>query len=92
MGPCGPASLSAQPGPPGFGPASGMQVGYCQFDSDNLSTKAGVKADLVSRLCDALAPVAIAKRTGEASRETKLAELRALKVPEQAAVRPARRA
>jgi hypothetical protein len=33
-------------------------------------------------MCDALAPVAIAKRTGEAARETKLAELRALKVPE----------
>jgi hypothetical protein len=63
--------------------------GLC--DEHKLS-KAGVKADLVSRLCDALAPVAIAKRTGEASRETKLAELRALKVPEQAAVRPARRA
>ena len=59
--------------------------GLC--DEHKLS-KAGVKADLVSRLCDALAPVAIAKRTGEAprtgkaARETKLAELRALKVPE----------
>ncbi len=42
---------------------------------------------MVSRLCDTLAPVVIAKRTGEeartgeAARETKLAELRALKVP-----------
>ena len=64
--------------------------GLCE--QHNLS-KAGVKADLVSRLCDALAPVAIAKRNGEAQRETKLAELRALKVPElKAAVRPARRA
>jgi hypothetical protein len=53
--------------------------GLC--DEHKLS-KAGVKADLVSRPCDALAPVAIAKRTGEVSRETKLAELRALKVPE----------
>ncbi len=53
--------------------------GLC--DEHKLS-KAGVKADLVSRLCDALAPVAIANRTGEASRETKLAELRALKIPE----------
>lgn len=54
--------------------------GLC--DEHKLS-KAGVKADLVSRLCDAaLAPVATAKRTGEAPRETKLAELRALKVPE----------
>jgi hypothetical protein len=59
--------------------------GLC--DEHKLS-KAGVKADLVSRLCDALAPVAIAKRTGEAprtgeaARETTLAELRALKVPE----------
>jgi hypothetical protein len=49
--------------------------GLC--DEHKLS-KAGVKADLVSRLCDALAPVAIAKRTGEAprtgeaARETKL--------------------
>ena len=36
--------------------------GLC--DEHKLS-KAGVKADLVSRLCDALAPVATAKRTGE---------------------------
>jgi hypothetical protein len=42
----------------------------------------GVKADLLSLLCDALAPVVIAQRTGEAACETKLAELRALKVPE----------
>ncbi len=59
--------------------------GLCE--QHNLS-KASVKVDLVSRLCDALAPVVIAKRigeearTGEAARETKLAELRALKVPE----------
>ena len=51
-------------------------------------SKAGAEADSVSRLCDALAPVVTAKRTGEAARdgeaarETKLAELRALKVPE----------
>ena len=36
--------------------------GLC--DEHKLS-KAGVKADLVSRLCDALAHVVIAKRTGE---------------------------
>jgi hypothetical protein len=47
-------------------------------EQHNLS-KAGVKADLVWRLCNALVPVAIAKRTseeastGEAPRETKLA-------------------
>jgi hypothetical protein len=61
------------------GPKVPALKGLC--DEHKLS-KAGVKADLVSRLCDALAPVAIAKRTGEASRETKLAQLRALKVPE----------
>ncbi len=43
---------------------------------------------MVSRLCDALAPLVIAKhtgdeaRTGEAARETKLVEFRALKGPE----------
>jgi hypothetical protein len=69
--------------------------GLCE--QHNLS-KAGVKADLVSRLCDALAPVVIAKRTaeeactGEAARETKLAKLRAESTGAQAAVRPARRA
>jgi hypothetical protein len=50
--------------------------GLCE--QHNLS-KAGVKADLVWRLCDALVPVAMEKRTseeastGEAPRETKLA-------------------
>jgi hypothetical protein len=63
--------------------------GLCE--QHNLS-KAGVKADLVSRLCDTLAPVVIAKRTaeeactGEAARETKLAKLRAASTGAQAAV------